>query len=108
MNVAEWNDPDFHEPGVAVARVSLTLHAGRLREGWTPAAIVSLHVALARRLERHHARSWEALVADLALLADAEGGDEVEAGDGRWIGSVIAMKGRDGPALVRAVRTFHT
>jgi hypothetical protein len=78
MNAEAWGNPDYGEPGVTVARFSLSLHQGRLRERWTPVAIVSLH-SLARRLERHHDRSHAALVADLALLLDAAHGDAVEA-----------------------------
>jgi hypothetical protein len=107
MHDLAWNDDAYAEPGVAVVRFSLTLAAGRLREGWVPSAIVSAH-ALGRRLERARDRSWPALTADLALLLDApEEGEEVETPDGRWVGAVIPMRGKDGWGQVRAIRTWH-
>jgi hypothetical protein len=100
-------DGDGVEPGVAVMRYRLALAGGKLKPHWQAIALVSLH-ALARRIERGEDRSHEALTADLALLLDADPEvGEVPASDGFWIGTVRAMRGRDGKSRIRSVRTWH-
>jgi hypothetical protein len=108
MAADEWDDPDYREPGVAIARFSLTLHLRRLNGRWTPSAVISLH-ALARAIERSGLRDHDLLTAELAVLASAPAdGEEVATpSGGYWIGGRIATKGKDGTATVRAVRTYH-
>jgi hypothetical protein len=104
---AVWEDDDV-EPGIAVCHWALKLTRGKLKSSWTPAAIVSGH-GIARRIERGIGRDQDALVRDLALLAQAgEDGDEVATADGWWRGSVVPMRGEAGIVQVRAVRSFYT
>jgi hypothetical protein len=103
-----WEDRDYREPGVAICRFALFVDAGKLRQTLTPIAVVSLH-ALGRRLERGRGRDQAAIIRDLARLADAPERDEVATpeSEGAWIGYVVQMKGVDGWATARAVRTWH-
>jgi hypothetical protein len=102
-----WADDD-NELGIAVARFTLKLDAGRLRERWEPVAVVSAH-SLARWFERSGHRDHALLIRDLALLASADdvGGDEVATPEGCWLGSVIGMKGDRGASRARNVRTWR-
>jgi hypothetical protein len=107
INNTVWNDADYVEPGVALARFSLTLMDGKLREQWLPIAIVSFH-AMSRWFERTGKRDHAVLLGDLATLLDADDADdEVETDHGLWIGSRVVMKSKSGKAIARSVRTFH-
>jgi hypothetical protein len=108
MNDDAWEDDDYHEPGVALCRFALSLQKGRLRERWTPRALVSFH-ALSRMIERSGLRERGQFMRELAVLLTAgDDGDEIATpGGGFWIGPVIAMKGKDGATRARSVRTWH-
>jgi hypothetical protein len=41
------------------------------------------------------------------LAAAGADGDQIPAGDGYWLGSVVPMQSRHGIASARSVRTFH-
>jgi hypothetical protein len=103
----EW-DPEQHEPGVSICKFTFSMHQGRLRTRWTPLINVSLH-ALARRVERHHDRSHEALLRDVAQLADTGdiAGDRIDTPNGWWLGSVINAADEHGRTIrMRNVRTW--
>jgi hypothetical protein len=103
-----WGDDDAREPGVALVTYTVRLERGRLRVGWVPLAIISGH-ALGRFFERTGRRTHAALVADLAVLADAgPDGDRVAVGDGWWMGAVVPMQGKHGITSARSIRTYRT
>jgi hypothetical protein len=104
--MAAWNGDEL---GLAVALVNVEM---KLPSAFSfdsqVLAIVGLH-GLARRYARAADRSDLAVVRDLlpiavaAPAALAKGGEfEIQAGDGRWIGSRMALDGRP----VMAVRTY--
>jgi hypothetical protein len=108
MHSDAWTGDDTYEPGVAIARCTVSLNHGRLKITWVPSVIIGAH-GLARRIERGRDRSHAALVADLALLAGASDMCvSIEAGDGVWLGHRALMQGADGTAQMLAIRTYHT
>jgi hypothetical protein len=104
MTDADWHQPHI-EPGVAVLRFVLALAGGRLTVRWQPVALCSLH-SLSRWVERTGRRDHAALVHDLAALIDGDlTGGCIAASGGYWMGAMVGMRGREGPALVKSIRT---
>jgi hypothetical protein len=115
MHNRDWVEehPIPLEPGVAVARYYPKSDRGKLKSGWDALAIVSLH-ALGRYYERTGDRNPVNLTCSLGALAYEPSGDDaailsdrVEIEAGYWIGNLVTMRGPQGMATCRAVRTWH-
>ena len=113
---AEWED-DAREPGVSVVRIGMSIAPRReLSLAMYTLCSASLH-ALARRYQRGHPTSDDAIIADLHALAAAyerlrgppEGsGFAVDAASGQWLGNALDTRSHYSGRVERVpnVRTF--
>jgi hypothetical protein len=82
-NPKVWGE-DYHELGVSLCTFTLSVRDGKLRQEWMPHASLSLH-SLARWFERSRYASPEALLADIAVLIDADmSSGQIPTPDGMW------------------------
>jgi hypothetical protein len=97
---AAWPD-DTKEPGLTLARLTLTAGDGRLTADQRPLATVSMH-ALARRFERGGGDE-AAILRDLASIVDfgVTAGDDVRCATGLWVGRVLAANDVEATRVVR-------
>jgi hypothetical protein len=102
----DWGDSEPAEPGISICKLYFGTKDGKVIHRVHPRVAVSLH-AIARRVERGADRSHDALLADIAILVNADGEDvPTPASDGQWLGNSIIAQDDGKPCRLLNVRTW--